>query len=90
MVERTHNQYKLDKETKEDLRKGIKRIEKLMEERDLIGDDIKEEFKQFKAQGYDTSALRSIISDRRKKRKNAEKFEEFENNKDLYKFALGM
>ncbi len=69
------------------LRAFIERIERLMEEKKTIGDDIKEVFAEAKGTGFDTKAMRKIIALRKKDQ--AERQEE-ETILDLYKAALGM
>ena len=69
------------------LRAFIERIEKLEEEKRAIADDIKDVYAEAKANGFDTKALRRIVSLRRQDRD--ERMEE-EAILDLYKQALGM
>lgn len=69
------------------LRAFIERIERLGEEKKTIADDMKEVFAEAKGTGFDTKAMRTIISLR--KRDAAERQEE-EAILDLYKAALGM
>lgn len=40
----------------------IQRIERLNEERDALGDDIKEVFAEAKGEGFDTKTMRKVIS----------------------------
>ena len=69
------------------LRALIERIERLEEEKRTIGDDIKDVYAEAKGNGFDTKAIRTIVSLRRKDQ--AEREEE-ETILDLYKAALGM
>jgi len=88
---RTHNQYKLDEEARKRLLKTIKRIEKLDEEKAAISDDIKEEFAHLKSEGYDAKAVREFLGERKKRRRmGAEKFDELEDMKDLYRSVIGL
>lgn len=69
------------------LRAFIERIERLLEERDTIGEDIREVFAEAKGNGFDTKAMRAIV--RLRKKEQAEREEE-EAMLDLYKAALGI
>lgn len=69
------------------LRAFIERIERLEEEKQTIGDDIKEVFAEAKGTGFDTKAMRTIIRLRKKDR--AEREEE-QAILDLYLSTLGM
>ena len=69
------------------LRALIERIERLEEEKRTIADDIKDVYAKAKGNGFDTKAIRTIVSLRRKDQ--AEREEE-ETILDLYKAALGM
>lgn len=69
------------------LRAFIERIERLEEEKQTIGDDIKEVYAEAKGTGFDTKAMRTIVRLRKKDR--AEREEE-EAILDLYMSTLGM
>jgi uncharacterized protein (UPF0335 family) len=69
------------------LRSFIERIERLVEEKKTIADDIKEVFAEAKGTGFDTKAMRTLI--RLRKKDQAERQEE-EAILDLYMAALGM
>jgi uncharacterized protein (UPF0335 family) len=69
------------------LRAFVERIERLEEEKKVIADDIKDVYAEAKGNGYDTKALRKVVSDRKKE---PHELEEFETVVDLYKHALGM
>lgn len=69
------------------LRAFIERIERLEEEKKTIADDIKEVYAEAKGTGFDTKAMRRIVSLR--KQDQAER-QEAEAMVDLYKNALGM
>lgn len=69
------------------LRAFVERIERLEEEKKTIADDIKDVYAEAKGSGFDTKAIRKIISER--KQDQAERLE-FESILDLYRHALGM
>lgn len=70
-----------------ELRQFVERIEQLEEEKRDIGDQIKEAFAESKGRGYDTKALRKILSLRKKDR---DALAEEEAVLEIYKQALGM
>lgn len=72
---------------REQLKSIIERIERLEEEKKNISDDIKDVYGEAKANGYDTKALRKIISLRKK---DANERAEEEAVLELYMQALGM
>ena len=76
----------LTKTAVEKLKQMVARIEKLEEEKRSVADDIKESYAEAKTLGYDTKALRKVISLRRMERKDRE---ELEAMLDLYLHALG-
>ena len=69
------------------LKSFVERIERLHEERKAIAGDIADIYKEAKSSGYDTKALRHVVS-LRSKDPNA--VQEFDAIVDLYKSALGM
>lgn len=69
------------------LRSYLERIERLLEEKQTIADDIKEVYAEAKGTGFDTPIMRKIIQLR--KMDQAER-QELEARMDLYKAALGM
>ena len=69
------------------LRAFVERIERLEEEKKTIADDIKDVYAEAKGSGFDTKAIRKIVSER--KQDQAERLE-FESILDLYRHALGM
>ena len=71
----------------EQLRSIVERVERLEEEKKAIADDIKDIFAEAKANGYDTKALRKLISLRRKR---VEERQEEEAILQTYMAALGM
>lgn len=88
---RTHNQYRIDEEQQEHLLRAIKRIEKLQGEKDDISEDIKAEYQHLKSAGYDSAAIREFMAERKKRRRlGAEKYDEREDIKDLYRSAIGL
>lgn len=87
--ERKHNQYKIDAESKRQLAGAMKRIEKMTEEKQAIQDDIADEYRHLKSQGYDVAAIREFMQERKKSRKLGDKFTEREDFKDLIRVAIG-
>jgi uncharacterized protein (UPF0335 family) len=71
----------------DELRLLIERAERLEEEKKAIADDIKDVLAEAKARGYDTKAIRKIMSIRKKKK---EEFQEEEAILETYMAALGM
>lgn len=69
------------------LRAFIERIERLLEEKQAIADDIKDVYAEMKGTGFDTTAVRERI--RLRKQDQAQR-QEREAILDLYKSALGM
>ncbi|MBN8808501.1 MAG: DUF2312 domain-containing protein [Sphingomonas sp.] len=71
----------------EELKLLIERAERLEEEKKGIADDIKDVMAEAKSRGYDTKAIRKIMSIRKKKR---EEYHEEEAILETYMQALGM
>lgn len=69
------------------LRAFIERIERLEEEKQTIGDDIKEVYAEAKGTGFDTKAIRTIV---RLRKLDAAERQEAEAILDLYMSTLGM
>lgn len=69
------------------LRSFIERIERLLEEKQAIADDVKEVYAEMKGTGFDTKAVRAIV---RLRAEDQAKRQEREAILDLYKSALGM
>lgn len=69
------------------LRGFIERIEKLEEERQTLGADMREVYSEAKGAGFDTRTMRQVI--RLRKMDQAERAE-LESLLDVYKDALGM
>ncbi|MEM9999363.1 MAG: DUF2312 domain-containing protein [Pseudomonadota bacterium] len=72
---------------RDQLRTIVERIERLEEEKKTIADDIKEVYGEAKANGFDTKALRKLVSLR--KQDLNERLEQ-EAVLDTYMTALGM
>jgi uncharacterized protein (UPF0335 family) len=70
-----------------ELRSFVERIERLEEEKGAIGSDIKDVYGEAKGRGYDTKAIRKIVSERKQ---DANERLEFETILDVYRAALGM
>lgn len=73
--------------TADELRLLIERAERLEEEKKGLSDDIKDVFAEAKARGFDSKAIRKIMTIRKKKR---EEFQEEEAILEVYMKALGM
>ena len=65
----------------------IERLERLIEEKQVFQDDIKEVYGEAKSAGFDTKAMRAIIKLRAKTEQERKEQEEL---LDLYKSAIGM
>lgn len=71
----------------DDLKQIVERIERLENEKDELGEDIKDIYLEAKSKGYDTKILRQII---RLRKMNPEDRQEMEALLDTYKAALGL
>jgi uncharacterized protein (UPF0335 family) len=71
----------------ERLKSFIERIERLEEEKRVLGNDIKEVYAEAKGTGFEPKIMRQIIKIRRM---DKEEVDEEESLLDLYKRALGM
>ena len=69
------------------LRNYIERVERLNEEKTVLGQDINGIFAEAKANGYDVKAMRRIIAIRKMEPQQAKELDDLV---DLYKHALGM
>lgn len=69
------------------LKSFVERIERLEEERKVIGGDVKDIYSEVKGVGYDVKTVRKIIQMRAK---DSAKLAEEETLLDVYKHALGM
>jgi len=76
----------LTETAREKLRQTVARIERLEEEKAEISNQIKEIYSEAKAFGYDTKALRKLISIRKMDRTEREEQEAI---LDVYLLALG-
>jgi uncharacterized protein (UPF0335 family) len=65
----------------------IERLERLIEEKQALQDDIKEIYSEAKGAGFDTKAMRAIIKLRAKTEQERKEQEQI---LDLYKSAIGM
>jgi uncharacterized protein (UPF0335 family) len=72
---------------KDQLKSIIERIERLLEEKKAIGDDVRDVYAEAKGNGYDTSALRAIIKMRQQ---DPIERQAFETILETYMQALGM
>lgn len=72
---------------KDQLKSIIERIERLLEEKKAIGDDIAAVYAEAKANGYDTKALKTIV---RMRKEDPNDRAEFEAVLETYMQALGM
>lgn len=68
----------------------IDRLERLDQEIAGLNDDKKDLYQETKSRGYDTKAIKAIISERRQMEKNPDGFRETQSLKELYKAAIGM
>lgn len=73
--------------TADELRQFVERIEQLEAEKKDISEQIKEVFAESKGRGYDTKALKTIISIRKK---DKDQVAEEEAVLEIYMSALGM
>jgi len=71
----------------EQLRSLIERIERLEDEKRVLGEDIKEVYAEAKGAGFDPKIMRQII---RIRKRDKDDLDEEETLLDLYKRALGM
>jgi uncharacterized protein (UPF0335 family) len=76
----------LTETAREKLRGLVSRIERLSEEKVEIAEQIKDVYGEAKALGYDTTALRKVVSERKKDRREREEQEAI---LDVYMMVLG-
>ncbi|MGX0963186.1 uncharacterized protein (UPF0335 family) [Bradyrhizobium japonicum] len=76
-----------EKVTKDQLKSIIERVERLLEEKKAIGDDVAAVYAEAKANGYDTKALKAIV---RMRAQDPNERAEFETILETYMQALGM
>lgn len=72
---------------KDQLKSIVERVERLMEDKKAIADDIKDVFSESKIHGFDVKAIRTII---RERKQDASQRKEQEAILDTYRLALGM
>lgn len=75
------------KVTAGELRQFVERIERLESEKKDIAEQIKEVYSEIKGRGYDTKAIRTIVSLRKR---DKDDIAEQEAVLEMYKEALGM
>jgi uncharacterized protein (UPF0335 family) len=68
----------------------VERLERLDQEIAGLNDDKKDLYSETKSRGYDTKAIKQIISERRKMEKNLEDYNSTASMVELYRAALGM
>lgn len=86
-VRKDDNTSAVDAAAASELKSFIERIERLVEEKQTVADDIKDVFGEAKGRGYDTAAMRKILALRRKDR---DEREEEDAILQTYMAALGM
>ncbi|MHC2578205.1 uncharacterized protein (UPF0335 family) [Bradyrhizobium diazoefficiens] len=72
---------------KDQLKSIIERIERLLEEKKAIGDDVRDVYAEAKGNGYDTKALKTIVKLRQQ---DPIEREAFETILETYMRTLGM
>lgn len=72
---------------KEQLLSIVERIERLLEEKKAIGDDVKEVYAEAEGNGFDKKAIRAIVKIRAQ---DPDERKEFESILETYLQALGM
>lgn len=75
----------IDSSSADKLKSFVKRLENLMDEKDALGNDLKEVFAEMKSEGFDVPTVKKILSERRK---DPLKLEEEDMLKETYKIAL--
>ncbi|MFK4622542.1 DUF2312 domain-containing protein [Bradyrhizobium diazoefficiens] len=76
-----------EKIAKDQLKSIVERIERLLEEKKAIGDDVTAVYAEAKANGYDTKALKTLV---RMRAQNPNERAAFETILEVYMQALGM
>lgn len=69
------------------LKSYVKRIEKLMEDKDAVGEDIKEVFSEVKGAGFNAGIVRKLVAI---KRKDPEKYKAEMEELSLYASVFGI
>lgn len=82
-----HNSEPATKFAKDQLKSIIERIERLEEEKKTISDDIRDVYAEAKGNGYNVTALRTIV---RMRKQDANERAEQETILETYMMALGM
>jgi uncharacterized protein (UPF0335 family) len=77
----------IDKQTANELRSYVERIDRLEDEKATIAEDIRAVYGEAKSKGYSVKALRAIV---RERRQDTDTKREFELVLDEYRAALGM
>jgi len=72
---------------KDQLRSIIERIERLLEEKKAIGDDVKEVYAEAKGNGFDPKVIKAIV---KRRAADPDELKEFETILETYMQALGM
>ena len=65
----------------------IERVERVEEEKEALGNDVKEIYAEAKGEGFDTKTMRQVVRLRKMDRAD---FQEAEAQLDLYLSAVGM
>jgi uncharacterized protein (UPF0335 family) len=68
----------------------VERLERLDAEIAGLNDDKKDLYSETKSRGFDTRAIKAIISQRRQLEKNSAAYNETQSMIELYRAALGM
>jgi uncharacterized protein (UPF0335 family) len=76
----------MNPQTAQQLKSVVERIERLEEEKKVLGEDIKEVYGEAKANGFDVKIIRKVVSIRRQE--TADRVEQ-EQLIDLYLTAVG-
>ena len=77
----------MNEATREKLRQIVAKVERLVEERGEVNEQIKEVFSESKAMGFDNKAIRQVIAIRKKERPV---WEEEQMILDTYLTAMGL
>ena len=77
----------MNEATREKLRQIVAKVERLVEERGEVNEQIKEVFSESKAMGFDNKAIRQVIAIRKKERSV---WEEEQMILDTYLTAMGL
>ena len=77
----------LQNAAQQQLRQFIEQIERLEEEKKALADDVRDKFAEAKATGFDTKALRKVISLRKKSKADRQEEDAI---LETYMHALGM